>query len=167
MICVSLKTLMFPMNHLPQEECLIEFGSVMVKLYIEPEGTIDNFQRLGDYSPFGGQITLFPCRDYEHRGGLWGTFVHEFCHALQYQLGSWHGIEGNAELYDKWSAFFHGTYAGKNPAEAEAEVFRWLWMSYKGYSPAETWERNWTLVSEYEKYFRKKGWGGYLPPAAF
>ena len=161
MICVSLKTLAFQVNLLPRERCLIEFGGVMFTFSIKQK--TGSGQRLGNYHPYEKHINVFRQRD-QPRGGLWATFIHEFCHAIQCQLGDWQGSE---ELYDKWRCFLSGSYAGRSPAEAEAEVFRWLWMSYKGYSPTETWERNWTLVSEYEKYFREKGWGGYLPPAAF
>ena len=161
MICVCLETLMFQMKLLPQEECLIEFGDVMVSFSVKEKTGLR--YRLGEYHPYAKHISVFRERD-QPRGGLWGTFIHEFCHAIQCQLGDW---QGSKELYNKWSRFFSGTYAGKDPREAEAEVFRWLWMARKGYLPTEAWEGNWVLLSEYEKYFRKKGWGKYLPPTAF
>jgi len=166
MICVSLYTLMFNFD-LIASGSLVEFKGIEVKLKVFEEGSIRVQKHLGEYSPFAQQISVFPYRDYEHRGGLWATFVHEFCHALQFQLGGWHGIQGNRELYEKWSGYFYRTYAGKNPAEAEAEVFRWLWMSHKGCEPKEDWEDNWALLWEYKQYFRKKGWGKFLPPELF
>jgi hypothetical protein len=92
-----------------------------------------------------------------HRGGIFGTLMHEWCHRMQFfatenGVGEWYWSLSHPrqeELHEKYRSSCKGYYAGTTPEEMAAEAFRVL----SGCPSGEEWEANQHLLNDWKDFF--------------
>ena len=92
-----------------------------------------------------------------HRGGIFATLMHEWCHRMQSfatdnGVGEWYwdlSHPRQEELYEKYFFPCEGYYAVTNAEEMAAEAFRVL----AGYPSGEPWESNQDFLNDWRDFF--------------
>lgn len=92
-----------------------------------------------------------------HRGGIFATLMHEWCHRMQsfatsQSMGEWYwdlSHPRQEELYDKYYLPCEGFYAATSSEEMAAEAFRVL----SGCPTGELWEVNQDLLDDWRNFF--------------
>ncbi len=122
------------------------------------------------FDMFGGKIFMEHDFKKDLLRELGGVLYHELAHALQFhsfsQKGSeeigWYDYYDNGwqtALYERYKFHFGKSYAGRNAAEAAAEVFRHM----AGFNQHEGWEENEELIKDYKSFFEAQPSFGHLP----
>lgn len=92
-----------------------------------------------------------------HRGGIFATLMHEWCHRIQFfatgnEVGEWYWELSHPyqnELYEKYYLSCEGYYAATSAEEMSAEAFRVL----SGCPSGEQWESNQYLLNDWKDFF--------------
>lgn len=92
-----------------------------------------------------------------HRGGIFATLMHEWCHRMQSfatrnDVGEWYWNLSHPhqdELYKMYRPLCEGYYAATNAEEMAAEVFR----VFNGCPSEEPWESSQYLLKDWEDFF--------------